>query len=63
MFNSLSSNVKFQYLTVYCAAPKLAVVSSIILGAQALSVCLNTEMYTLERYNTLTVGFSFAAYT
>ena len=43
MFINSSSNVKFEYLTVYCAAPKLAVLSSIILGAQALSVCLNTE--------------------
>jgi hypothetical protein len=43
-------------LTVYCMSPKLAVLSSIIIGAQALAVCLNTEKYQLVCYNTLTVG-------
>ena len=55
-FNNLPSKVKFEYLTAEHAAPKFAVLSTIVLGAQALSVCLNTEMYQPVRYNTLTVG-------
>ena len=61
-FNSLSSNVKFEYLAVYCAAPKLAVQSSIILGAQALSVCLNTESPNWYVTTHWLQGISFAAY-
>jgi len=55
-FNNLSSKVKFEYFTAYCTALILAVLSSILIGAQALSVSLNTEKYQLVCYNTLTVG-------
>ena len=55
-FKNLPSKVKFEYLTVYCASPKLADLPSIIVGSQALSMSLNTEKYKLVRYNTLTVG-------
>jgi hypothetical protein len=59
---NLSSKVKFEYFTAYCAALILAVLSSIIIGAQALSVSLNAEKYQLVHYNTLTVGISCLPY-
>ena len=62
-FNNLSSEVKFEYLTLYWAALKLAVLSSIILGVKALSVSLNTEKYQLAYTTTHWLwGISFSVY-